>query len=512
MTNGTAPSAVTGDTYPYATYGGVPLQIAIPYLLSPPTYTDLPRYWTWRRDVVLQATIHKEDMWAAAVARTATKFAAHSFTIRDSKDSKLRVKNSQQLMTRANGGQGWVPFAEPLMQDYLTTDNGVFIRIRHADDETQSIKTKAFQVAGAVEQTFDEVKITNSSPGSKIVGLYHLDSLRCMRTGNLMYPVRYQPVLGAPQLLRWDQVLFFADQPSPRAELYGIGFCAASRAYKTIANLAALRQMLYEFVAGKGATKVSFVQGIGQQTLENVLKAGEANAQAKGLVYFLGTILGAIPSDTPLSLTEVLLKQLPSGFDMKQVLDDAYLLYANAIGIPVQDIQPLSGQGLGTGTQSVVLQEQSTGIGLAAFLKWWEQTVSDRILPATTELSFDNEHDVRDQQARAQAKLTRAQERAARITSGEISPPIARQLAADSDDLPQELLAQDVTPGGQISDDEKPGAQNTTNPAAMQLIGTEPAAPAAPGATALASAGKSYDALFAAELAIAKALARWAND
>src|SRR5437870_5745617 len=99
MTNGTAPpSAVTGDTYPYATYGGVPLQIAIPYLLSPPTYTDLPRYWTWRRDVVLQASIHKEDMWAAAVARAATKFAAHSFTVRDSKDSQLRVKNSQQLM------------------------------------------------------------------------------------------------------------------------------------------------------------------------------------------------------------------------------------------------------------------------------------------------------------------------------------------------------------------------------------------------------------------------------
>jgi hypothetical protein len=422
------------------------------------------------------------------------------------------VKNSQELMKRANGGEGWVPFALPVIQDLLTCDNGVFIRIRHADDETQLIKTKAFQVAGAVEQTFDEVKVTSSSPGSKVAGLYHLDSLRCTRTGNLMYPVRYQPVRGAPQLLRWDQVLVYADQPSPRAELYGIGMCAASRAYKTIANLAAMRQMLYEFIAGKGATKVSFVQGIGQQTLENVLKAGEQNAQAKGLVYFLGTILGAIPSDTPLSLTEVLLKQLPAGFDMKQVLDDAYLVYANCIGIPVQDIQPLSGQGFGTGTQTVILQEQATGIGIAAFLKWWEQTVSDRILPATTELSFDNEHDVRDQQARAQAKLTRAQERAARITSGEISPPIARQLAADSDDLPQELLAQDVTPGGQISDDEKPAAQSG-GPAALQLIGTEPAAAPAPGAatTALASVGKSYDALFAAELAIARSLARWAE-
>jgi hypothetical protein len=331
-----------------------------------------------------------------------------------------------------------------------------------------------------------------------------------MRTGNLAYPVRYQPLMGAPQLLRWDQVLTYADMASPRVELCGVGFCAASRAYQTITTMAAIRQMFYEFVSGSGANKLSFVQGIGEGTLRGIISAGNAEAQAKGLVYYLGTILGAIPGDTPISVAEVILKQLPQGFDVKPTIDDAYLIYANAIGIPVQDIQPLSGQGLGTGTQSVILQEQSQGIGIAAFLKWWEQTVSDRVLPATTELAFDNEHDTRDKQAVATARQVRGADRAARIASGEISPAIARQLAADDGDLPQELLAQDVTPGGQISDDQKPGAQNAVNPAAMQLIGTEPTA--APGqAAALAPVAKSYDALYAEELRLARALARWAD-
>ena len=118
MTNGFAPpSAITGDTFSYPSYGGVPLQIAIPALLSMPSYTDLPYYYSWQRDVFLASTTHREDMWGSAVARTATKFAAHSFTIKDSKDSTLRVKQSQSLMKQADGGNGWVTFAEKVIQE-----------------------------------------------------------------------------------------------------------------------------------------------------------------------------------------------------------------------------------------------------------------------------------------------------------------------------------------------------------------------------------------------------------
>ena len=291
--------------------------------------------------------------------------------------------------------------------------------------------------------------------------------------------------------------------PSARAELYGVGFCAASRCYKTIAKLAAIEQMIYEFVTGSGATKLAFINGLSPTTLEGIIRAGEADARARGLLYYLGTILAALQSDAPVNISEILLKQLPSGFVPKEERDNAYLIYANAIGVPVQDIQPLSGQGLGTGTQSVILQEQSRGIGLAAFLKWWEQTVSDRILPATTELAFDDENDLRDQKARAEARSMRGADRAARIASGEISPAVARQLAADDNDLPQELLAQDVTPGGQLADDEKPQAQQTTNPAALALIQSEPTSAPAPA--------MKHDALYAAELRIARELARWAD-
>lgn len=470
MTNGLLPpSAIKGDTLDYPSSGAV-VRLALPWMLSPPTpYTDLPRYWSPRRDWFLCATLEKESMWAAAVARTATKFAAHGYVIRDSKDSKLRVSQSQQLLKQAGGGEGWVTFALKVVQDLLLTDNGVFIRIRRAGETTETIRVKEQYVAGGAIQEFSEAAVTRGTPG-KITGLYHLDSLRCIRTGNLMYPVRYMPINGVQQILRWDQVLMYADQPSPRAELFGVGRSAASRAYKTICKLAAMEQLVYENLTGGGANKLVFLQGINDPTLQAILKSGEVDAQAKGLVYYLGTILGAIPSDTPISSVEIRLKELLQSFVPKDERDNGYLIYANAIGVPVQDIQPLSGQGLGTGTQTVILQDQAQGIGIAAFIKWWEQTVSDRVLPATTELEFIDDNDMRDQKAKADVAHIRATTRQVQIASGEIDPAIARQLAVDSEDLPPELLQQDATSGGQISDDEKPIGAPTFNPAALALI------------------------------------------
>lgn len=501
--NGLAPSAVKGDTLDTPAMGGIPLRFVFPQLLSGPSYTDLPAYWSPRRDVALANTIHKEDMWASAVARTGTKFAAHGYIVKDSQDSARKVSASQQLLKRANGGEGWVPFALKLVQDLITTDNGVFIRIRRAGEQVVKIRAKA------KEDQFTDVIFSQSAGAAKITGLYHLDSLRCTRTGNLAYPVRYRPVNGPDHLLRWDQALFYADMPSPRAELFGVGFCAASRAYKTIGKLAAIEQMVYEFAAGSGANKLAFVQGLQEQTLKDLINAGIAEKQAKGFVYYLGTILGAIPSDTPISIAEVVLKQLAEGFTAKDERDNAYLIYANAIGVPVHDIQPLSGQGLGTGTQTVILEEAGRGVGIASFVKWWEQTVSDRVLPATTELEFVDENDTRDQKAKAEVSKMRADERATRINSGEISPAIARQLAADAGDLPKDLVTGDATPGGQLSDDEKPVGEQTPNETALRLITTEPTAPPKSGPEA---ATKSAEDLFERELADARALAGWARE
>lgn len=504
-----APSAIAGDTLPTPGYGAA-LRLLLPHILSPLLAKQLPAWWSPARDHVLAASVELEDMWGAAVARTATKFAAHGFAITDSNDSTRRVQASQELMKRANGGEGWVPFAQKIAQDLLTTDNGVFIRIRRAGEKADSMRTRtkdtvvvdALSGIQRTEPKYVDVQLSNAPGGARIVGLYHLDSLRCTRTGNLAYPVRYSSPHGNEQLLRWDQVLVYADQPSPRADMYGVGRCAASRAYKTIAKIGAMERMVAEALTGTGANKLALLQGLNDQTLRNLIAAGEEDAQAKGALYYLGTILGAIPSDIPITTVEIRLKELITGFTPKEERDNAYLIYANAIGVPVQDIQPLSGQGLGTGTQTVILEEAARGIGFAAFLKWWEQTVSDRVLPATTSMEFMNEHDVRDQKAKAEVQKLRADTRAARISSQEITPAMARQLALDDGDLPKELAGPDATPGGRLTDDEKPTDATEPN-AAAQALTTPPPSPPAEQPEQAAKAASDTEALISSEWAAA---------
>lgn len=514
MTNGFAPpSAIKGDTLDYAAQGAI-FGLAIPWLMQPPSYTDLPPYWSPRRDWVLSTTPKKEDMWGSAVAIATTKFAAHGFTITDSTDSQRKVSASQELMKRADGGQGWVTFAQKIMRDLLTTDNGVFIAIRRDGDQTELIRTKAqAPIQGADPASYADAKVTISKPGAKITGLYHLDSLRCIRTGNLAYPLRYMSVQGVQQIFRWDQVLMYADQPSPRAEHFGIGECAASRAYHTIAKLSAMEQLVFENLTGGGANKLVFLQGIQDPTLQAILQSGKADAQSRGLVYYLGTILGAIPSDTPITSVEIRLKELLTSFVPKDERDNGYLIYANAIGVPVQSIQPLSGQGLGTGTQTVVLDDQASGQGaLPAFLKWWEQTVSDRVLPKTTELTFTDENDLRDQKLRAEVKKMRADTRAVQINDGEISPAMARQIAVDAEDLPEELVGSDATAGGSISDDEKTQPLHQLSQAAQLLIqGAPTQAPSAAAPTLKSKDDDEAAALLEAEMGWAKRLGREAQ-
>jgi hypothetical protein len=476
MTNGTAtptsvPSAIAGDAQVEPGWG-FPLRVAIPtFLFPPPSYTDLPPWWTPRRDWALVASLELEDMWASVVNQVATKFAALGFAVSDSQDSTVRTKRAQDLL---HGLDGWVPFAIKVVQDYLTTDNGIFIRLRRAGEKTEKVKLKAFD--GTTGPAFSEVAVSNASPGARINAIYHLDSLRCTRTGNLIYPVHYIAVDGTHHLLRWDQVLFTADMISPRAEMYGVGKCAASRAYKTVTRIASMEQMGFEFVAGRGANKLAFVQGISEATLKGIIKAGQAEADAKGLQYYLGAILGAIPSDTPISTVEILLKQLPQGFSPREEREDARLIYAKAVGISPGEVQP-NPAGLNSGKREEIQSDQAKGYGLAAFVKWFEQTFSRRVLPETTELKITDEHDIENQKKKAEVQKLRAETRAVQIQSGEINPPLSRQLAVDAEDLPREVLQQDATSGGQLSDDEKPLPDSLPNAAALQLIQSLPLTP-----------------------------------
>jgi len=451
--------SVTRDDYatnPYTGPSGLFFFYPTPY--SGPAYAPLPRWWSVNRDFALRETVHREAMWAAAISKAITKTAALGWEVSDTEDSKVRVKRGQDVYMTALAGmhRGWVPFLSMHLRDYLLTDNGSFVEIIRA----------------------------TSAAGSRILGIAHLDGVRCTRTGDADIPVLYRDRLGRLHEMRGHQVMTFADMPDPSETWNGVGFCAASRAYLTIAKLAALEQYVYEKAAGDGATEISFIKGLSPTNLESAILTADGEQKRKGAAYYKGKILVPVMGDVALEVQNVPLKNVPDGFDSKQERDNAYMIYANCIGIPVQDIQPLSGQGLGTGTQTVILAEEAEGQGLAAWRSQWIHANNEYILPETTTFAWSNKFDTRDQKAKAEVQdmqSTVIQKLVGNPTQpGIINAAQGLNLAVDLNLVPREFMPeqQDATPGGTLSDSEKPLTEQPEAQAqALLAQARQPAAP-----------------------------------
>jgi hypothetical protein len=211
-----------------------------------------------------------------------------------------------------------------------------------------------------------------------------------------------------------------------------------------------------EKISGARPNTIHLVNGVTAQQLHDAMLTAEAEQQRRGYVVYRGAIMVPIMSmDATPQVATVPLAEVPDGFDAKQERDNAYVIYANSIGVPVQEIQPLSGQGLGTGTQTVILAEAAQGQGLASWRKQFEHAMNEHVLPETTTFTFST-NDMRDQQAKADVQATRAGTRAAQVASGEITASQALQMAVDAEDAPREFLTEDQTPGGTLQDDQKP--------------------------------------------------------
>lgn len=421
----------------------------VPYagqLVLPPSP---PAWWSPARDYALRATLFAEDMWASAVAKAITTQAALGWTVTDSADSQQRVKRQQDQYLFANGGQGWVVFLQMYLQDVLTTDNG----------------------------GHEEIVRAASAAGSRVLGRVHLDSGRCRRTGDVERPIIYMDLRGYEHEMRAHQVSSYADMPSAMASAFGVGNCAAGRVYRTIYKLAALEQYVTEKITGRRPMAIDIVNGISPTQLEDAIATADSQRTAQGFQQFMGSvIIPSIVKDAVASGYRIDLAGLPDGFNAKEERDNAYVKYANALGVSVTQIQPLSGQGLGNAGQSQVLDDQAETAGaLIAWRKWWEQNENTHLTPTTTVFSW-TVNDLREQKAEAEVKKLRAETRKMMIETGEISPAIARQIAVDDGDLSAEIVA-DETPGGSVTDDTKVVPVN--QPLGLPL----PTAPPAPAQT-----------------------------
>ena len=429
MPDDTLKKSVTENDAGHVMGGGV-IQMVVPFypgssanLLIPPAP---PPYWSFQRDAIMRATVMQEPMWAAAIYIAITKMAASAWEI--TSDIPLRARRFHELFLQSGGPRcGWVNFIMKQTRDYFTCDNGAHY----------------------------EIVSERKSPASKIVSLRHLDSLRCIRTGDPDIPVVYRDRKGKLHELRDYQVVSFSDMPDPSDTYFGVGLSAASRAYSSIYKLAAMEWYLREKIAGLHPLAIYLVNGVTTKQVEDATKIAEMDKIAKGVAQYMGAVIVGIPGEQAPGLVTIPLAELPERFNRKEEFDLAVLSYADNIGLDVQELQPLSGQGLGTGAQSKVLADKANAKGLAAFKQAWIHAANNYVLPELTTWLFI-EKDYRDMQAAADVSKARAEAAKIRSEVGITTPEQELQVLVDFDELPKEFLPVDATDSTSLSDTEKP--------------------------------------------------------
>jgi hypothetical protein len=401
----------------------------------------LPIHGSRERDRILTATLDLEDMWASAVNKAVTKIAVRGYEVSDNDDSTRRTEFGKTLVMNFDGAAEYRGGMAKTVQDFLLCDNGWFVEVSRA----------------------------SQSPSSKVQALYHLDSFRCYRTGNLDFPVLYIDYAGLWHKLRPDQVIFGSDMPSPRSRLWNRGRCAASRAFQTIVKLSAMDVYFTEKITGSRALALHFVTGVSRQQLTDAMETSEAEKIRKGHVVYKGAVMIPIQTDQAINIASIDLASVPDGFDVEQVQKDGYRKYALAIGLnPDELVQRAAGLNSGHSAQVAEQAAEEAG-GLTYFVKDWEDKLNYLVMPKPTIFQMKT-NDVRDQKEKADLLKTKADTiavmRGTTQAPGWITDQMALQLSVDEQILPPEFLPQDVTPGSQLTDSGDQSKTPTPTPRA----------------------------------------------
>lgn len=436
------------------------------------------------RQKTLQATIKAESMWGSAVAIAIAKGAARGWEVEG--NIAIQRKRVHDTLTYATAGVqvGYTHFIRHHLTGYFCAP---------------------FVIVELIRETNNYL--------SRVIGINHLPPSRCELTGDPEIPVTYRDKQGRVHELRWWQVGIFSDMPDVDEDLGGAGVCAAERAYDPIRKLQAMERYVIDKVTGRRPLALYFTSGIGQQQLKDGISTAknervrqdmeDGKIAAKAMGFMGAVIIPTLTPDAP-AIATIPLAELPDGFNRKEEFDIAILSYANALGIDVQDLQPLTGQALGTGAQSQVLAEKEDGKGLSLWYRTFAEWLNSYVTPKSTTFSW-YDRDLRDERAKADIAKVRADTGDVLIKAGVVTAPQWTNVLVDFGDLPDEFLVADATQTEDVADDEKPETQEDAQEEAEEQVEDNTLLPASK------AAHSDLDALFEQELSMAKRVARKAQ-
>jgi hypothetical protein len=295
---------------------------------------------------------------------------------------------------------------EKLSQDLYTQDNGAFVELIR--DEGQDANSRF------------------RGPLAPVLGIAHLDSNSCIRTGRPDFPVLYTDRKGERHKLAWYQVIPFSDYPSAIEKMNGVGYSAVTRVLKMAQVMWATINYKDEKVSGRHFKQMHFVSGVSRVEIKDEMKRAQEEASNTGLINFiLPSILASLDPEKPVSTATIDLAGLPDGFNFDEEMKWYISSLALGFGVDYQEFAPLPGGNIGSSQQSMILHRKGSGKGPAVLMRMLSEAFRNYgVLPRGTEMRF-NDKDEQEELERQEVRTKAIEEMAIAVSRKILTPKAA---------------------------------------------------------------------------------------
>ncbi len=418
--------------------------------------------WGWRRRDrelrTLSYAVHN-GLFQGAIAALIMRVQSTPWEVKGGRN----LARYYQDMLQASDFHDWETWVARELWDFFTQDFGAVTEIIGTGDASKRIS-------------------------GRVLGIAHMDSLSCYSTKNNDFPIIYwNEEDNAMHQMHQTRVHRMTDMVSPQRRAYGTGLSALSR-YLSEANVdILLGRHDNEMLSDLPPAGLLAVSGMTEQQWTEAASAYESDRRADGQSVFRGTmVLHAIDPTNPLKIESIPFSTLPTNFDTEKFVNMHVNKLALALGVDPQDIWPLSGQALGTGTQSTILHSKAQGKMFGRVLQMITRFINRKVLPDGLEFQFKFKDSEADGETATTAKVWVDIANTATFLSDEEKRKLLAQqveairdvitdengeVVALPDDDPkaddQEIIAPDDNPLGAVADESSVQAnvQGADNPA-----------------------------------------------
>lgn len=392
-----------------------------------------PAYWSFARDRWLRQFYLRSDYLKIAVGTFTQKaysvplfimprdrsVRAHTALARQLRDDILR--NSGML-------KGFMHEFQKFCADYCTQDNGAFMLVMGRGKMDGPISGQA-------------------------MGLMHLDSQRCTRTGNVEYPVIYEHVDGKRYKLHYARVIAMSSMPSADAELFDVGLCAVSRCMDAAQDMLDITTYTAEKLGSRPPRQLLYAKtGATLKQLSDAVVLANARMDAQQLERFARTMLLAPATAAgQLELDLLDLAAAPDGFDREKATIIDVAVIAAAFGLDPRDLAHSFGISGQTKADAEVMHLKTTDKGAALFLSDFAEQLNQKVMPDTLEAYFDYIDDTQDEQA-ANVRKVRAESRQIDLAGGVLTVRVAREQMLEDGEITEQQFEELELVDGRLAD------------------------------------------------------------